>query len=554
VSRDQVVVIGSGPGGSAIAWSLAAAGAKVRILEAGPRYNPLTDYRLHQNDWEVSHFPEKVPMRGRQTVAPLQQLESRWDHLRSWNRIYGRLAPSPTRTSLGYYHVVGVGGSTLHYAGESHRMNPLAMRMRSRFGVAADWPFSYEDLEPFYLQAERLVGVAGPESDPTRPRSAAYPLPAHAPSHSSQVLGRGFEKLGLSWMPNAIASNSRPYDGRPPCNYCGQCNRGCPRFDRGTPDITLIPKAVETGNCSLETVSQVVRLETGEGDRVSAAVYADAKGALHRVEADLFVVACGAIETPRLLLNSAGTNAPDGLANESGLVGRNFMETSFWSANALHPEPLGSYRGLPSDVISWEFNAPDAIPGVIGGFRLSPAVIEADFAGPLAYARKVVGGWGREHHRAMRAAFGHALGAGAVGESLPNERSFIDLDPVSKDRFGMPRARIHSFLPEMEIRRLEFMAGKCRELLEAAGAGELVDEYGTYDLFAATHVFGTCRMGKDPEDSVVDENCRSHRWRNLLVTDASVFPSSGGGESPSLTIYAVSLRAAALAQEHGLNG
>ena len=544
MTRPEVVVIGSGAGGAAFAWALAVAGVKVHVLEAGPRYDPLTDYRLALPGWEQTEFPEKVRTQGRQTYAPFQALESRWDDLRSWNHLTGRMVGGDQRAFWGYRHVVGVGGTTLHYTGESHRLHPQAMRMRSRFGVAADWPLDYVELEPYYLQAERLIGVAGPEDPSVRTRSAPYPLPAHALSYGSQRLGKGCAELGLSWTPNPVAALSRSYDGRPHCNYCGGCARGCPRFDKGTADITFIAKALATGNFTLESECQVLRLETGPDDRVLAAVYADAAGNQHRIEADAFAVACGAVETPRLLLNSAGEQAPEGLANESGLVGKNFMETLYWTSSGLHPEPLGSHRGLPSDGICWDYNAPDAIPDVIGGCRFTPATVEADLAGPINYARRVVGGWGRTHKARMREQFGRVLSAGGVGESLPDPGSFIDLDPNEKDAFGQPKARIHCHLAEMELKRLRFMAETCRRILKAAGAETLIEEYGAYDAFNATHVFGTCRMGSDPERSVVDPVCRSHRWRNLLVVDASVFPSSGGGEAPSLTIYALALRAA----------
>jgi choline dehydrogenase-like flavoprotein len=554
VTAPQVIVIGSGPGGAAIAWSLASAGLEVRVLEAGPRYDPSTDYRLNRADWEQTLFPEKLPSRGRQTHAPLQTLEARWDALRSWNHLTGRMVKSKQRLFAAYNHVIGVGGTTLHYAGESQRLHPSSMKMHSRFGVAADWPFDYQELEPFYLEAERVIGVAGPETDPTRPRSAPYPLPPHRMSYATQKLGEGCSKLGLSWIPNPVASLSLPYDGRPSCNYCGQCARGCPRLDKGTADITFMAKAMATGHCSLDTVSQVVNLETGANDRVTAAIYADADGQMHRAEADLFVVACGAIETPRLLLNSIGPLAPDGLGNESGLVGRNFMETHFWTASGLHPEPLGSHRGLPSDAICWDCNAPDSIPDVIGGVRFSPNTLEADLSGPINYANRVVGGWGRGHKHAMREQFGHVLSVGGIGESLPHPGSFIDLDPEEKDGFGLRKARINSHLADMELMRLKFMAETCRRILQAAGVDKLIEEYGSYDMFNTTHVFGTCRMGADAETSVVDPYCRSHRWRNLMVTDASIFPSSGGGEAPSLSIYANSLRAAHCVKMHGIKG
>jgi len=545
MTRPQVVVIGSGAGGAAFAWALADAGVQVQILEAGPGYNPRKDYLLSSNNWEQQMFPEKVPIAGRQTHAPLQLLEDRWADLRSWNHLSGHMLASDRRSFLSYSHVVGVGGSTLHFTGETHRMNPQAMKMRSRFGVAADWPFDYSELEPYYVQAERLIGVAGPLDPGVRTRSAPYPLPAHELSYSSQKLGEACAKLGLSWTANSVASLSKAYDRRPPCNYCGNCTRGCPRRDKGTADLTFIAKAVATGNCTVTPGAYVLRLLAGPDDSIKAVVYGSTHGQ-HRVEADYFAVACGAVESPRLLLNSSPAGSSEGLANESGLVGRNFMETLFWASGGLYPEPLGSHRGLPSDAICWDFNAPDAIPGVVGGCRFSPSTAEADLVGPVSYARRVVGGWGRSHKARMREQFGRMLSIGGIGENLPDEKSYIDLDPAEKDAFDLPRARIHSHLAETEIERLHFIAKTCRNILQAAGVEKILEEYGAYDGFNTTHVFGTCRMGTDAKTSVVDASCRSHRWRNLLVTDASVFPSSGGGESPALTISAIALRAAGL--------
>jgi choline dehydrogenase-like flavoprotein len=554
MARPRVVVIGSGAGGAAFAWALARAGIQVQVLEAGPRFDPSTDYHLASPRWEQNSFPEKIPVGGRQTHERLQVLDPAWDDLRSWNRLSGRMVTGDRRSFWAYAHVIGVGGSTLHFTGESHRLHPDAMQMQSRFGVAADWPLTYADLEPYYVKAEQVIGVAGPEDQGVRTRSAAYPLPAHPLSYSSQQLAKGCAKLGLSWTPNPLAVLSRPYDGRPACNYCNGCARGCPRLDKGTADITFMAEAVATGNCTLIPESRVLRLEAGPDDRVHAAIYADRGGNQHRVGAEVFVVACGAVETPRLLLNSANSLAPTGLANETGLVGKNFMETLYWAASGLHPEPLGSHRGLPSDAICWDFNAPDAIPGIVGGCRFSPATAEANLVGPINYARRVVGGWGRTHKTRMREQFGKVLSVGGIGESLPHPGSYIDLDPRHVDAFGQPKARIHSHLADMELKRLRFMAETCRAILDAAGVEELVEEYGAHDAFNSTHVFGTCRMGVDPQTSVVDSNCRAHRWRNLLVTDASVFPSSGGGEAPSLTIYALALRAAERLQRSEMDG
>ena len=540
----DVVVIGSGAGGSAAAWALTRHGLQVLLLEAGPAYDPSRDYRLHTNEWEQSWFPEKVATGERQSFAQLQLLESKWEGLRSWNALSGRLNPDDRRKSRGYLHVVGLGGSTLHFTGEAHRLHPASMQMHSRFGVAADWPFDYAALEPYYTLAERVLGVAGPKTDPVRVRSTPYPLPAHPPSFASRTIGSGCRKLGLNWTPNALAVLSQPYDGRPGCNYCANCNRGCPRQDKGSVDVTFLRQVRNNGNCTIRTDCRVTWLEAGSGDRVTAVHYIDSSGDLHRLNAPMVIVACGAVETPRLLLASTNQNAPDGLANESGQVGRHFMETLAWSSSGLHPQPQGSHRGLPADSICWDYNAPDAIPDVIGGCRFTPAAAENDLVGPLSYARRVVGGWGREHKASMREDFGRVLSVGAIGESLPNTGSFVDLDPDRRDALGIPLARIHSHLDENEIRRLNFMARTCREILEAAGVEKIFEEFGTYDFFYATHVFGTCRMGKDPAQSVVNEYGQSHRWQNLYVLDASVFPSSGGGEAPSLTIEALAIRGA----------
>ena len=540
----DVVIVGSGPGGAAAAWALSRRGVRVLVLEAGPRFDPFEDYRLSSNDWEQHGFPVKPGSQGKYAFAEMQSLEARWRDLRSWNRQSGPIVTIDRRRVLGYQHVRGVGGATLHFTGEAHRLHPKAMKMRSRFGVAADWPLDYGELEPYYVIAEKVVGVAGPAGDQQRPRSEPYPLPAHRLSYASEHLAAGCRKLGLNWVANPRAALSARYEERPDCNYCGNCNRGCPRTDKGSVDVTFLRQAVASGRCSIKPQCQVTRIETGGGDRVATVVYQDANGSAHKVAAKAVILAGGAVETPRLLLLSKDRHAPDGLANETGLVGKNFMETLFWTSSGLHPGPLGSHRCLPSDSICWDYNAPDAIPNVIGGCRFYSGVAEADLVGPINYATRAVRGWGKSHKRALREVFGNALSVSAIGESLPNAESYVDLDPKERDANGLPLARIHGFLPERELERLAFMAKKSREILKASGVEQAFEEYGAYDTFSATHVFGTCCMGREPGKSVVDPYGRSHRWRNLFITDASVFPSSGGGEAPSLTIEALAIRSA----------
>ena len=532
----DAVVVGAGAGGAAAAYGLCRRGLSVLLLDAGPRFDPPSDYSLTQVDWDLRDFPQKPGSVATVTFASGQKLGNE-PLLASGSRGLGPAVTSGVRWMEAYHHVRGIGGTTLHFTGESHRLHPEAMKMRTRFGVAADWPFDYAELEPYYVQAEELVGVAGPATQGARWRSRAFPLPPHPLSYAARTLGKGAAKLGIDWQANSRAALSLPWNGRADCNYCGACQKGCPRGDKGSADITFVAAALETGRLTVRPDSPVIRIESGADDRVTAVLAGKPDGSIEKIASPQLVLACGAVETPRLLLAS-------GIGNESGEVGQNFMDTLAITIGALHPDLQHGRRGLPNDAISWDFNAPDAIPGVVGGCRFYNAAGEAELGGLAAFAMSAVPGWGREHAKAVRRLWGHALYVGAIGERLPNRDSRVDLDPETRDLFGMPVARIASHLGEADVARLRFMARKTHELLAAAGASQIFATSSSWDWFGATHVFGTCRMGNDSQASVVDASGRSHRWRNLWIADASVFPSSGGGEAPSLTIHALALRTA----------
>ena len=531
------IVIGSGPGGAPFAWKLASQGMDVLILEAGPRYNPLKDYALDQQDWETKGFPYKKKIKY--TFGKEQRLDPTYAFLRSWNKANGKLNRSKKRYYHEYQQVSGVGGTTLHYQGEAHRLNENAFRMKTLYGEAVDWPINYKDLEPYYTEVEKIIGVAGPDKTPNRPRNEPYPLKAHKLSYASQLIEKGCKKEGIKVDSNPVAILSQLYRDAPPCNYCNGCVWGCPRKDKGSVDVTFIPIAEDTGTCEVLTYAFASRIEVENKDgkkKVTGVSYYDNSSKEHFVKADYVAVACGAVETPRILLNSE--------INQNNLVGKNFMETTFYEAVALHPDRLDSYRGIPFDSIIWEWNNPDPERGFPGGLRLSPTVGSA--IGPINYAMRYFEGWGENLVKEMEEWFGHAMGIAGIAEFLPNENTFVTLSDKVKDDYGLPVAQIQSFLGEPELKSLEFMQKTSKAILKASGAGEIVESVSSYDYFLATHVFGTCRMGNDPETSVVDSSLRFHGIPNLLVTDASVFPTSGGGESPSLTIEALSLRAADL--------
>ena len=542
----DVLIIGAGAGGAAAAWALARKGIQVVLIDAGPEYSA-DEYKVSDADWELRGLPYKPGSLGRHEIVVDQPLDERWAGIRNMSAPRRRLSSRTRRSYRGYDHVRGIGGTTLHFAGWMHRFRPAAFKMKSRFGVAADWPIGYDELEPYYLLAEQMVGVAGPATVTGRPRSGPFPTPAHEPSLLSQTVANGGKKVGCRFAPNPVAAPSMAYRGRPNCNYCGCCGWGCPRGDKGSADLTFVRPALDTGNCRVFPLHTLVELQRGKHDELAGATVVDSAGAQHTISASHYVLAAGSIETPRLLL------AMDGLANESGQVGRNFMETLFGAMTGLHPEQIGSHRGLPEDSICWDFNAPDAIDGIPGGMVILPTVASTGYLGPARYAQRLVEGFGTDFKRRLLETFGKAAGIMTICENLPNPRSFISLSDEAVDAHGMPIAKINSFLPDLEIERLAFAMAKSEEILLASGVPEIQDRFTTYEQFNTTHAMGTCRMGTDPDKSVVNSSQRSHRWKNLWIADASVFASSGGGDAPSLTIHALSIRMAdAMAQQSGL--
>jgi choline dehydrogenase-like flavoprotein len=544
--RPDVVIVGSGAGGGAAAWALTDAGLHVLLLEAGPRFDPARDYPMTNPDWERYVFPAPPGSRAVVLYGDLGALDPADAALQAFNAVTPRQPPGPVRlpSPAGYAHVRGVGGSTLHYVGEAHRLHPASFRLASDHGAGADWPLSYEDLVPYYERAERLIGVAGPDVQAGRPRNGPFPQAAHPLSPAARRLVGAGARLGLPFEANSRAVLSQAMDGRPACNYCGQCSRGCPIGDKGSTDVTFLRQAEATGRLTLLTGAEVTRLETGSGGRIAAVHYVN-DGVATRQETPILILAAGAVQTPRLLLASAGPDMPEGVANGSGQVGRNFMETLSWLGSALVPGLTDSHKGLPADAVSWAENAPDGVPGAVGGCRYTSAVQESGLTGPIGYSTRLIPGYGAAFQERLREVFGSAIAVGATAAVLPDDRSRVTLHPDRRDALGVPLPVVSSVLTDNSLTLLRHMAARGRALLQEAGAGELLEQVSSWDRFTSTHVFGTARMGRDSANSVTDAHGRSHDHENLWIADASLFPSTGGGEGPSLTIHALALRAAA---------
>jgi len=530
------IIIGAGAGGLSAAYSLTKQNFKVLLIESGKEYSP-ENYQLDQEDWEKKGFPENFQHQDYYHISDLQSLDPTLKTLRSWNHRYGLLSPGKTRRGWKYHHVMGIGGSTLHFTGESHRFMPEYLK----HSTSSSWPVSYQELDNYYHLAENIIGVSGDSSEVPFPKTKPYPLPPHPKSKASQNLGQGFKFNDLSWTTNPLAVLSKPYKGRPACNYCNNCNKGCPRQDKGSADVTFFNEIRSADNLHILSDMHCAYIKQTQDKIKSVLAYSKAHE-IFEFTAENFIVSAGPINTPRLLLLSESKYSPLGLCNDHDLVGKNLIETQMWVSNAINSENIESYKGLPSDSICWDFIKPNSIPIATNGCRFTLSVSEANLVGHINYGKRVVKGWGLQHKQGIREALGKVIGIAGLSDSHPNKHSKVTLSNSRKDSFNQPLAEIHSFVSDQDIEVLKHMASINRKVLSSMEA-KIFEEYGSYDTFSTTQTLGTARMGVSSSDSVVDQFGRSHRWKNLQILDSSILPTGAGGAAPSLTIQALALRA-----------
>ncbi len=509
----DVVVVGSGAGGAVVAKELAEAGLSVIVLEAGPRYQPLRDYPTDRPDFESL---------GRDTFRAADDLRD----------VY----TTPASSSFAYSRVKGVGGSTLHYVGMSPRLHESDFATRSRDGVGADWPITYQDLEPYYTRVEYELGVSGPDgANPFEPpRSRPYPTAAHPLNMASRTIKTGADRLGLHLVREPLAMPSADWRGRPACVGAGVCHMGCLISAKSSMDVTYIPKAEATGRVDLRTESMAREIETDASGRASAVVYIDADGRERRVTGRAIVVAGNAVETPRLLLMSR-SRFPDGLANSSGLVGRNFMEHLAVYAFGLFEQRVDPWRGTPSGGIIQDAYETDARNDFARGWT---TLVSANSHWPYTVASRVPG-WGNEHKARVKQEFGHYITLATIGEQLPDERNRVVLDPLQKDVYGLPAPHLINTPRDNDRAMIRTMSARLRDLLEASGASRIWGNEHYSGM--SSHYVGTCRMGTDPASSVVDPMGRAHDVPNLFLADSSVFVTAGAS-NPAITVSALALR------------
>jgi choline dehydrogenase-like flavoprotein len=527
--RVDVCVVGAGPAGAMAAARLAAAGRDVVVLDAGPRFDP--DSRIDRMERAIRPAHRTVWDMGGDRDA----------YAASGDRHY----------PLNQARVKGIGGSTLHWQGMVFRNHEADFERRTRDGVARDWPIDYADLRPYYAAAEREMGVAGAADNPfAPPREDPYPMPAFEPSYSDSLFAGACERLGVTMHSVPNARNSEGYDDRSACVGYGTCKPVCPSGAKYSADVHV--RKAEADGARVVDRAPVQRLVTdSSGERVTAAVYATPDGSEYRQEARQFVVACGGVETPRLLLLSKSARHPNGLANSSGLVGRGFMDHLFVGVGGtLDRRTRQNHVGYITSECHEFYDDPGkstagrdgTIPG--SDADLGPIKLEfLNYAGPSPVEMACGGDeWGDDLLETLQGAYGNHIAMGGLVGQLPDDSNRVTLDRTRTDAYGNPVPDVQWSIDARTKRTIRRANEIQRAILIELGA-DIGTVVGPENTGPAFHHMGTTRMGADSSASVVDGDCRTHEVANLWLPGSGAFVT-GGALNPTLTIAALSLKCA----------
>lgn len=511
----DVCIVGGGAAGCVLALRLARRGLRVEVLESGPRWSEAEKERL---------FLDRAA--GRVRGNPYRLDEPAIEAYRNAGEV---------ALPLDMERVRALGGTSLFWLGNTPRMLAADFRMRSRFGVGEDWPIGYDELEPWYGQAEQEIGVAGADDNPlAEPRSTPYPMPPIPMSYADRVLKRTTDALGIEFHHTPQARNSLPYDRRSQCLSCALCDV-CPSGAKATFDRTHAAPAERTGRVRFVTEATVLRLELDTAGRVARAVWAGRDRVERASEAPVFVVASGGIETPRLLLLSAERRFPDGLANRSGALGRFLINHPIVQRAGRVDQPLYPYRVGFESTESFHYYATDTRDET-AGFLMNMN----NSSGTGGHPHHIAAGlplWGDALRDAVREQFGRWFSLSAGVDQLPDPANAVELDPELRDPFGSPVPRVSYRWDAYTRDGLARAAAAQAEILEAAGAREV----GEPAYWWPGHHMGTLRMGERPEQSVVDRDLRCHDVPNLYLCSTGCFVT-GGCANPTLTLSALALR------------
>ena len=519
----DVIVIGAGAVGGMMAWQLATQGAKVLLLEAGPRIERAT---------AVKHFYDSA-VKGPNSPYPNQDYAPHPMHAHDY-----MVQAGPD--VFGGSFMRAVGGTTWHWTGFATRFRPNDFKTHSLYGVGQDWPIAYDDLLEQYLFIEREWGTAGDNAfDQGGPRHGQpFPLPPVPLAYADKVISDAITPLGYTMGPFSHARNSEPFDGRPPCCGSASCVPICPigaKYD----GHVHVAKA-EAAGVRVLPQSLVEHIEVGPDSLIKSVRIRRADGSHTTAHAKLFILAAHAIETPNLLLRSAQANAPQGVANRSDAVGRYLMGQVDLDTRALTREPLYTYR------------APTTTAGIQelrdGSFRKQHAAMGTSFLnrgwrtglGPMQRSAHLIktGLRGSELAAALNDQCARELAINSSVETLPAAHNRVVPDPSLRDSSGMPRPRVSFKIDDYSLRAIDKARERHASIVKALACTDIVSDEPS---IATAIIAGTARMGTDAKQSVVDSWCRSHDHANLFVIGTANFPTMPIN-APTLTAVALGLR------------
>lgn len=499
-----VVIIGSGAGGGTLANELCQKGIDVVVLEAGKEES----IDSFVND-EWASFVQLAWLDKRTTSGT-------WRVARDFPNLPAWICKT-------------VGGTTTHWAGASLRFQEHEFRTRTVYGAIdganlLDWPITLAELEPYYLRAEDKMGV-----------TRTHGIPGLPGNNNFKVMYTGAKRLGYKKVNTGhMAINSQPRADRPSCQQIGFCFQGCKSSAKWSTLYTELPAALATGKLEIRAQCQALQIQHDDAGKVTGVLYADKDGQQHVQKARVVAVAGNSIESPRLLLNSASAKFPDGLANSSGQVGRNYMRHMTGSVYAAFDRPVHMFRGTTMAGVIQDEAGHDPSRGFAGGYELETLSLGL----PFMAAFLDPGAWGKEFARKMET-YPNMAGMWLVGEDMPRETNRVTLHESEKDAFGMPIPNVHfdDHPNDVAMRSHAFRQGMA--VYEAAGAREIYET----PPYPSTHNLGTNRMSAEARDGVVNKWGQTHDVKNLFISDGSQF-TTGAAENPTLTIVALAIRQA----------
>lgn len=514
--KAEVVIVGAGAAGCLLAAKLSQSGKKVIMLEQGPPWKP-SDLISNQI----------------------------WSRRLKWGGVPPVELGGKNPIAYNFNTGIGTGGAALHHFANWPRLHPEDFRTKSLYGKGLDWPITYDDLRPYYDKVQKEVGISGDAvKEVWRPPGDPYPMPPIKRFRQAEVLANGFAAIGQRTAPMPVAINSVEYQGRAACIYDGWCDAGCPIGALANPLVTYLPQAMKAGT-EVQTHSYVTRvLVNDKGNRAIGVEYYDAKK-VNRVQlADVVVLASNAVQNPRILFNSATSKHPNGLANSSGMLGKNFMTHFGAKILSLFDEDLENHMGITGNqLMSQEGYKKDGHKGPFGSYtwQIAQAFKPNDITG-ITNARGDL--FGDALHAFIKRAVHGLATIQALGEQLPYGENRVILGD-RKDEFGFPLAKVEHTNDDVMMGLFHYTLDEGQKVMKAAGAKEV---WATPNP-GMIHIIGGTMMGETAKNSVCNSYGQTHDVPNLVIAGTGLHPTEGGVH-PTFTLHALAMRAAEYMLSH----